>query len=67
MHNAAPCEANQSRYRLAKRRRPKARPGFQSLEGSANLPEPGVIAADIVEALEAALSQFAAIVADLKR
>jgi len=37
-----------------------------SLEDSANLPDPDIIAAEIVEDLEAALSQFAAIAADLK-
>jgi len=37
-----------------------------SLEDSANLPEPHVIAEEIVEDLEAALEQFAAIEADLK-
>ena len=39
----------------------------ESLEDSANLPDPDVIAAEIVEDLEAALSQFATIAADLKR
>src|SRR5437870_3854261 len=38
----------------------------ESLEDSANLPDPDVIAAEIVEDLEAALSQFATIAADLK-
>ncbi|NOZ94874.1 MAG: SAM-dependent DNA methyltransferase, partial [Acidobacteria bacterium] len=37
----------------------------ESLEDSANLPEPGVIAAEIVEDLQAALEQFAAIEEDL--
>jgi type I restriction enzyme M protein len=37
-----------------------------ALEDSANLPAPGVIAADIVADLEAALEQFAAIEEDLK-
>ena len=37
-----------------------------SLEDSANLPEPGVLAAEIVEDLEAALEQFKAIAEDLK-
>ena len=37
-----------------------------SLEASANLPDPEIIAAEIVEDLEAALSQFAFIAADLK-
>ena len=39
----------------------------ESLEDSANLPDPDVIAAEIVEDLEAALSQFAAIAQDLKK
>jgi type I restriction enzyme M protein len=39
----------------------------ESLEDSANLPDPHIIAAEIVEDLEAALSQFAAITNDLKR
>ena len=39
----------------------------ESLEDSANLPAPDVIAQEIVEDLEAALSQFAQIAADLKR
>jgi len=39
----------------------------ESLEDSANLPDPDVIAQEIVEDLEAALSQFAQIAADLKR
>ena len=39
----------------------------ESLEDSANLPDPDVIAAEIVEDLEAALEQFAAIAEDLKR
>ncbi len=38
-----------------------------SLEDSANLPDPDVIAQEIVEDLEAALSQFATIAADLKK
>jgi type I restriction enzyme M protein len=38
-----------------------------SLEDSANLPAPDVIAAEIVEDLEAALSQFATIATDLKK
>jgi len=37
----------------------------ESLEGSENLPAPEVIAAEIVEDLQAALDQFAAIAADL--
>jgi len=36
------------------------------LEDSANLPRPDVIAAEIVEDLEAALQQFATIGAELK-
>ena len=39
----------------------------ESLEDSANLPEPDIIAQEIVEDLEAAVSQFAAIAADLKQ
>jgi type I restriction enzyme M protein len=39
----------------------------ESLEDSANLPDPDVIAAEIVEDLQAALAQFAEIAADLKR
>ena len=38
-----------------------------SLEDSANLPDPDVIAAEIVEDLEAALEQFAAIAEDFKK
>ena len=45
----------------------KERPGFQSLEDSANLPDPGVLALEITEDLEAALAQFAEIASDLKR
>ena len=37
----------------------------ESLEDSANLPEPDVIAAEIVEDLQAALAQFAEIAGDL--
>jgi type I restriction enzyme M protein len=37
----------------------------ESLEDSANLPDPDVLAAEIVEDLQAALEQFAAIAADL--
>jgi type I restriction enzyme M protein len=37
----------------------------ESLEDSANLPAPDVIAAEIVEDLEAALEQFAEIAGDL--
>jgi hypothetical protein len=39
----------------------------ESLEDSANLLDPDVIAQEIVEDLEAALQQFAAIAADLKK
>jgi type I restriction enzyme M protein len=39
----------------------------ESLEDSANLPPPDIIAAEIVEDLQAALSQFAEIAADLKK
>ena len=38
----------------------------QSLEDSANLPEPDVLAAEIVQDLQAALVQFAAIAEDLE-
>jgi type I restriction enzyme M protein len=38
-----------------------------SLEDSANLPDPDVIAAEIVEDLQAALEQFSALAEDLKR
>jgi type I restriction enzyme M protein len=37
----------------------------ESLEDSANLPEPEVLAAEIVEDLQAALEQFAAIAEDI--
>ena len=39
----------------------------ESLEESANLPAPGVIAEEITQDLEAALEQFATIAEDLKR
>jgi len=39
----------------------------EALEDSANLPAPEIIAADIVEDLQAALAQFAEIANDLKR
>lgn len=39
----------------------------ESLEDSANLPDPGVLALEITEDLEAALAQFAEIANDLKR
>jgi type I restriction enzyme M protein len=38
-----------------------------SLEDSANLPDPDVIAAEIAEDLQAALDQFVLIAGDLKR
>lgn len=38
----------------------------ESLEDSANLPDPDVIAAEIAEDLQAALDQFALIASDLK-
>ncbi len=38
----------------------------ESLEDSANLPDPDVIAAEIAEDLEAALDQFSEIASDLK-
>jgi type I restriction enzyme M protein len=37
----------------------------ESLEDAANLPEPDVLAREIVEELEAALEQFAGIVGEL--
>jgi type I restriction enzyme M protein len=39
----------------------------ESLEDSANLPDPDVIAAEIAEDLEAALDQFSQIASDLKK
>jgi type I restriction enzyme M protein len=39
----------------------------ESLEDSAVLPDPDVLALEIVEELEAALEQFAAIAEDLER
>jgi hypothetical protein len=39
----------------------------ESLEDNANLPDPDIIAAEIVEDLQAALAQFAEIALDLKR
>jgi type I restriction enzyme M protein len=39
----------------------------ESLEDSANLPNRNIIAAEIVEELQAVLAQFAEIAADLKR
>jgi len=39
----------------------------ENLEDSTNLPDPGVIAAEIAEDLQAALDQFAQIASDLKR
>ena len=38
----------------------------ESLEDSANLPDPDIIAAEITEDLQAALDQFAQIASDLK-
>ena len=38
-----------------------------SLEDSANLPDPGILALEIAEDLQAALEQFATIAEDLKR
>jgi type I restriction enzyme M protein len=40
---------------------------YEALEETTNLPAPEVIAADIVEDLQAALAQFAEIAADMKR
>ena len=39
----------------------------ESLEDSAKLPDPDIIAAEIVEDLQAALAQFAEIASDLKK
>ena len=39
----------------------------KSLEDSANLPDPDVIAAEIAEDLQAALDQFTQIAADLRK
>jgi len=39
----------------------------ESFEDSANLPDPDLIAAEIVEDLQTALQQFAEIATDLKR
>ena len=39
----------------------------ESLEDSANLPDPDIIAAEIVEDLQAALAQFATIATDLRK
>jgi hypothetical protein len=39
----------------------------ESLEDSANLPDPDIIAAEILENLQPALAQFAEIANDLKR
>ena len=39
----------------------------ESLEDSANLPDPDILAAEIMEDLEAALEQFTSIVSDLKK
>jgi len=39
----------------------------ESLEDSANLPDPDIIAQEIVEDLQAALSQFAEIASDLRK
>ena len=39
----------------------------ESLEDSANLPDPDIIAQEIVEDLQAALAQFADIANDLRR
>jgi type I restriction enzyme M protein len=39
----------------------------ENLEDSANLPDPDIIAAEIVEDLQGALAQFAEIANDLKK
>ena len=39
----------------------------ESLEDSANLPAPGILAAEITEDLESALEQFSQITEDLKK
>lgn len=39
----------------------------ESLEDSANLPDPDILAQEIVEDLQAALAQFAEIASDSKR
>ncbi len=39
----------------------------ENLEDSANLPDPDIIAAEVIEDLQAALAQFAEIGSDLKR
>jgi len=40
---------------------------IRGLEDGANLPDPDVIAAEIVEDLQAALAEFAEIASDLKK
>ena len=40
---------------------------MKASEDSANLPDPDIIAAEIVEDLQATLAQFAEIASDLKR
>ncbi len=40
---------------------------MKASEDSANLPDPEIIAAEIVEDLQAAIAQFAAIAQDLKK
>jgi type I restriction enzyme M protein len=40
---------------------------MKASEDSANLPNPDIIAAEIVEDLQAAIAQFAAIAQDLKK
>jgi type I restriction enzyme M protein len=40
---------------------------MKASEDSANLPDPDIIAAEIVEDLQAAIAQFAAIAQDLKK
>jgi len=44
----------------------RGRRTYEALEESANLPDPDLIAAEIVEDLEAALEQFGALAEELK-
>jgi hypothetical protein len=66
------CQANCAQFHPAEEKRDKASLDIfwlkdESLEDSANLPEPHLIAAEIVEDLQAALDEFALIAADLKK